>query len=91
MKAPIRKRGPAKICYDCEYELYPNGKIIFDDPLEKQDSEGKWYCSDCQLTDRRKSLLNHMNTLSQEQVYGVNRYPLFLIVRFYKTFSLQRG
>jgi hypothetical protein len=35
MKAsPIRKiPGPVKICYDCDHELYPNGNIIFDDPL----------------------------------------------------------
>ena len=38
MEAPIRKTGPVKICYDCGLELYPNGKIIIDDPLAKQDS-----------------------------------------------------
>ena len=37
MESPIRKSGPIKICYDCDYELYPNGKIIFDEPLAKQD------------------------------------------------------
>jgi hypothetical protein len=31
MRAPIRKSGSIKICYDCYHELYPNGKIIFDD------------------------------------------------------------
>jgi hypothetical protein len=69
MKASSVRRtlGPTKICYDCDNELYPNGKIIFDDPLTKQDSEGKWLCSNCQLTDGRKSLLkiygpNHVNT-----------------------------
>jgi hypothetical protein len=53
----------SKICYDCDHELYPNGKMIFDDPLAKQDSKGKWHCSDCQLTDRRRTLL---------QLYGPN-------------------
>lgn len=67
MKAPIRKTGPAKTCYDCDHELYPNGKIIFDDVLAKQDRQGKWHCSDCQLTDRRRNLIkiygpNHVNT-----------------------------
>lgn len=39
--SPIRRiRGPTKICYDCDHELYPNGKIIFDDVLAKQDSKG---------------------------------------------------
>lgn len=28
MEAPIRKTGPVKICYDCDHELYPRGKII---------------------------------------------------------------
>jgi hypothetical protein len=68
MRAPIRKTGPAKICYDCDHELYPNGKIILsDDPLAKQDSKGRWHCSDCQLIDRRRNLLKiygpkHVNT-----------------------------
>jgi hypothetical protein len=67
MRAPLRKTGPAKICYDCDHELYPNGKIIFDDVLAKQDSKGRWHCSDCQLTDRRRNMLriygpSHVNT-----------------------------
>jgi hypothetical protein len=66
--SPIRRiPGPTKICYDCEPEMYPNGKIIFDDPLAKQDSKGRWHCSDCQETERRKDLIktygpNHVNT-----------------------------
>jgi hypothetical protein len=50
MKAsPVRIiPGPPKICYDCDQELYPNGKIIFDDEFAKQDRNGKWHCSDCQ-------------------------------------------
>jgi hypothetical protein len=66
--APIRKiPGPVKICYDCDHELYPNGKVIFDDPLAKQDRKGRWHCSDCQETERRKTLLkiygpNHIDT-----------------------------
>ena len=28
------------VCYQCYHELYPNGKIIFNDPLAKQDSKG---------------------------------------------------
>jgi hypothetical protein len=32
--SPIRRtRGSTKIRYDCDHELYPNGKIIFDDIL----------------------------------------------------------
>jgi hypothetical protein len=68
--SPIRGiPGPTKICYDCEHELYPNGKIIFDDPLAKQDRKGRWHCSDCQETKRRKRLLeiygpNHITTRS---------------------------
>src|SRR5918996_4778476 len=68
--SPIRKiRGSTKICYDCDHELYPKGKIIFDDPLAKQDRNGRWHCSDCQETDRRKNLIkiygpNHLNTRS---------------------------
>jgi hypothetical protein len=42
MASPIRKiRGPTKICYECDHELYPKGKIIFDDPLAKQDRNGR--------------------------------------------------
>jgi hypothetical protein len=53
MKAsPIKK---IRICYDCDQELYPNGKIIFDDEFAKQDRNGRWHCSDCQLTDRRRT------------------------------------
>jgi hypothetical protein len=56
--SPVRRiPGLVKICYDCDHELYPNGKIIFDDPLAKQDSNGKWHCSDCQLTEKRRNLL----------------------------------
>jgi hypothetical protein len=56
--SPVRRiLGPSKICYDCDHELYPNGKIIFDDEFAKQDRKGRWHCSDCQLTDRRKTLL----------------------------------
>jgi hypothetical protein len=69
MKAsPVRRiLGPSKICYDCDHELYPNGKILFDDEFAKQDRKGQWHCSDCQLTDIRKSLLkmygpNHEKT-----------------------------
>jgi hypothetical protein len=69
MKAsPVRRiLGPTKICYDCDHELYPKGKIIFDDPFAKQDRKGRWHCSDCQETERRKRLLeiygpNHVNT-----------------------------
>ena len=68
MTSPIRKiRGPSKICYDCDHELYPKGKIIFDDPLAKQDRNGRWHCSDCQETERRQNLIkiygpNHLNT-----------------------------
>ena len=55
---PIRKiRGPTKICYDRDHELYPNGKIIFDDVLAKQDRNGSWHCSDCQETERRRNLI----------------------------------
>lgn len=63
MEASIRKTGPVKICYDCDHELYPNGKIIFNDVLAKQDSKGRWHCSDCQLTDKRKDLI---------RIYGPN-------------------
>jgi hypothetical protein len=62
--SPVRKiRASTKICY----ELYPNGKIIVDDVLAKRDSEGRWRCSDCQETERRKTLLkiygpNHIST-----------------------------
>jgi len=67
---PIRIRripGPTKICYDCDHELYPKGKIIFDDVLAKRDNKGRWHCSDCQETERRKNLVkiygpNHTNT-----------------------------
>ena len=65
---PIRKTGPIKICHDCDPELYPRGKIISsEDILAKQDRNGKWHCSDCQLTDKRKDLIriygpNHTNT-----------------------------
>ncbi|HKG30843.1 MAG TPA: hypothetical protein VKA91_06190 [Nitrososphaeraceae archaeon] len=43
------------------------GKIIFDDPLAKQDRKGRWHCSHCQETERRKTLSkiygpNHVNT-----------------------------
>jgi hypothetical protein len=42
-------------------------KPIFNDEFAKQDSKGKWHCSDCQLTDRRRTLLrmygpNHEKT-----------------------------
>jgi hypothetical protein len=37
--------------------IYPNGKIIIDDPLSKQDRKGRWHCSDCQETERRRSML----------------------------------
>jgi hypothetical protein len=66
--SPIRRiRGPTKICYDCDHKLYPKGKIIFDDPLAKQDGKGRWQCSDCQETERRKTFLkiygpSHINT-----------------------------
>jgi len=66
--SPIRRiSGPTKICYDCDHELYPKGKIIINDILAKQDSKGKWHCSDCQETERRKDLIkiygpNHVNT-----------------------------
>ena len=66
--SPIRKiPGPVKICYDCDHELYPKGKIIFNDPLAKQDRNGRWHCSDCQETERRRNLIkiygpNHLNT-----------------------------
>jgi hypothetical protein len=66
--SPVRRiLGPSKICYDCDHELYPNGKIIFDDEFAKQDRKGRWHCSDCQLTDRRRTLLkmygpNHEKT-----------------------------
>jgi hypothetical protein len=69
MKAsPVRRIiGPTKICYDCEPEMYPNGKILFDDWGAKQDRKGIWHCFDCQLTDRRRTLLkmcgpNHEKT-----------------------------
>jgi Zn-finger protein len=60
-------RSRSKICYECDRDLYPKGKPIFDDELAKQDSKGNWHCSDCQLTERRKTLLkvygpNHVNT-----------------------------
>jgi hypothetical protein len=37
-KAPPinRNPGPLKVCYNCDHELYPNGKIIFDDFAAKQ-------------------------------------------------------
>jgi hypothetical protein len=59
--------GPPKIRYDCDHELYPNGKIIFDDEFAKQDRNGRWHCSDCQPTDKRRTLLkmrgpNHEKT-----------------------------
>jgi len=67
---PIKIRrtpGSTKICYDCDHELYPKGKIIFDDVLAKQDNKGRWHCSDCQETERIKNLVkvygpNHTNT-----------------------------
>jgi hypothetical protein len=65
---PIRKTGPVKICYDCDHELYPKGKVIPpNDILAKQDGKGKWHCSDCQLTEKRRDLLRiygpaHPNT-----------------------------
>jgi hypothetical protein len=36
--------------------------------MAKQDRNGKWHCSDCQLTDRRRTLLrmygpNHEKTM----------------------------
>jgi hypothetical protein len=74
--SPVRRTiGPPKICYECDHELYPNGKIIFDDEFAKQDSKGRWHCSDCQLADRRRTLLkmygpNHEKTryfLQQEE------------------------
>jgi hypothetical protein len=66
--SPVRRIiGPPKICYDCDREQYPNGKILFDDEFAKQDRKGRWHCSDCQLTDRRRTLLkmygpNHKKT-----------------------------
>lgn len=42
MEVPLRKTGPTKICYDCDHELYPRGKIIPpNDILAKQDRSGK--------------------------------------------------
>jgi hypothetical protein len=43
MKTPpiIRNPKPLKICYDCDHELYPNGKIVYDDPLAKQIAKGE--------------------------------------------------
>jgi len=63
----IKIPRPTKICYDCDHELYPKGKIIFDDVLAKRDNKGRWHCSDCQETERRKNLVkiygpNHTNT-----------------------------
>lgn len=90
MEASIRKTGPVKICYDCDHELYPNGKIIFNDVLAKQDSKGRWHCSDCQLTDRRRTLLrmygpNHEKTRDfmqkEERNIRARYHHLFLFYR----------
>src|SRR5215204_3394521 len=67
-------KSRVKVCYDCDHELYPIGKILIDDPDARQDKKGNWHCSDCQLPDIRKSYLkmygpNHEKTkwfLNQE-------------------------
>jgi hypothetical protein len=65
MASPVRRiPGPTKICYDCDHELYPNGKIIFDDPLAKQDNKGRWHCSDCQVIYLGTYSLNPINNPS---------------------------
>ncbi len=37
------------LCYECDPDIYPKGKPIFDDKGAIKDSNtGKWICSDCQ-------------------------------------------
>jgi hypothetical protein len=46
MEAPIKKSS-IRICYQCDKDIYPRGKILFDDQFARQDGKGNWHCSDC--------------------------------------------
>jgi hypothetical protein len=40
------------LCYECDPDIYPKGKPIFNDLGAKKDEKtGKWVCSDC-ITER---------------------------------------
>jgi hypothetical protein len=61
MKAPPIK--DARICYQCDKDLYPKGKFITDDQYAIQDSKGNWRCMDCMKEDADNELIRRLPEL----------------------------
>lgn len=43
------------ICYECDPDIYPNGKPIdLNDWMARKDEKGNWVCGDCQIEELNK-------------------------------------
>jgi Zn-finger protein len=66
-KAPPIKQ--ARICYQCDKDLYPKGKIITDDQFAHKDSKGNWHCVDCLREDFNNELIRRLpNSLATKNI-----------------------
>jgi hypothetical protein len=67
MKAsPIKK---IRICYQCDKDIYPKGRILFDDQFARQDNKGNWHCIDCMKEDFNNDLLRRApNSLAAKEI-----------------------
>jgi hypothetical protein len=67
MQAPPIKN--ARICYQCDKDLYPKGKIITDNQYARQDSKGQWHCMDCLREDFNNELIRRApNSLAAKTI-----------------------
>jgi hypothetical protein len=68
MKAPPPIKN-ARICYQCDKDLYPKGKIITDEQYARQDSKGQWHCMDSLREDANNDLIKHLpNSLAAKNI-----------------------
>jgi hypothetical protein len=48
-----------KVCYHCDHDVYPKGKVIFDDELAAQDKSGNWKCRDSMKHDVEDNIVRY--------------------------------
>jgi hypothetical protein len=60
-----------KVCYRCDHDIYPKGKILFDYAADNavQDKNGNWKCLDCVKHDADNDIIRYApNSLAAKEI-----------------------
>jgi hypothetical protein len=82
MQEPIKKSS-IRVCYQCDKDEYPKGKILFDDQFATQDSRGNWHCKDCIKEESNNRILRLApNSLAAKEIIAARKSKEEFKVRY---------